>query len=118
MTQITAVRCALPPYRHRQAELTSMFGELNAVEPGRRPLLERLHANAGVDTRHTLVECLQSGSVAGYEQAWRRVSRKSRLLTAGLLWSRHRSLLAPHIVPAAEHFPRLFTSIVNHVAAA
>lgn len=238
MTQITAVRCALPPYRHRQAELTSMFGELNAVDPGRRPLLERLHANAGVDTRHTvlplaeyarldgigptndlyieratalgeqavrsalltagldasdldmlivtsvtgvavpsldarlgpaepaggvrgagplrqdvrcrvygsvllvgdasgyidaltgegisvglaqaaaLVECLQSGSVAGYEQAWRRVSRKSRLLTAGLLWSRHRSLLAPHIVPAAEHFPRLFTSIVNHVAAA
>lgn len=65
-----------------------------------------------------LVECLQSGSAAGYEQAWRRVSRKSRLLTAGLLWSRHRSLLAPHIVAAAQHFPRLFTSIVNHVAAA
>lgn len=65
-----------------------------------------------------LVECLQSGSAAGYEHAWRQVSRKSRLLTAGLLWSRHRSLLAPHIVPAAEHFPRLFTSIVNHVAAA
>jgi len=65
-----------------------------------------------------LVECLQAGRVADYEHAWRRVSRKSRLLTTGLLWSRHSSLLAPRIVPAAEYFPRLFTSIVNHVAAA
>ena len=65
-----------------------------------------------------LVECLQAGRAADYEHAWRRVSRKSRLLTAGLLWSRHSSLLAPRIVPAAEYFPRLFTSIVNHVATA
>jgi flavin-dependent dehydrogenase len=65
-----------------------------------------------------LVECLQAGRVADYEHAWRRVSRKSRLLTTGLLWSRHSSPLAPRIVPTAEYFPRLFTSIVNHVAAA
>jgi flavin-dependent dehydrogenase len=65
-----------------------------------------------------LVECLQAGRVADYEYAWRRVSRKSRLLTTGLLWSRHSSLLAPRIVPAAQYLPRLFTSIVNHVAAA
>jgi flavin-dependent dehydrogenase len=65
-----------------------------------------------------LVECLQAGRVADYEDAWRRVSRKSRLLTTGLLWSRHSSLLAPRIVPAAQYLPRLFTSIVNHVAAA
>jgi flavin-dependent dehydrogenase len=74
--------------------------------------------SVGLAQAAALVECLLSGSVADYEQAWRRVSRKSRFLTAGLLWSRHRSLLAPHIVPAAERFPRLFTSIVNHVAAA
>ncbi len=65
-----------------------------------------------------LVECLQAGRVADYEHAWRRVSRKSRLLTTGLLWSRRNSLLAPRIVPAARYFPRLFTSIVNHVATA
>jgi flavin-dependent dehydrogenase len=65
-----------------------------------------------------LAECLRAGRAADYEQAWRRVSRKSRLLTAGLLWSRHRRLLAPRIVPAAERFPRLFTSIVNQVALA
>jgi flavin-dependent dehydrogenase len=63
-----------------------------------------------------LVECLQTGRVGDYEHAWRRVSRKSRVLTGGLLWSRHRSLLAARIVPAAARLPRLFTSIVNHVA--
>ncbi len=65
-----------------------------------------------------LAECLRAGRAADYEQAWRRVSRKSRLLTAGLLWSRHRRVLAPRIVPAAQTLPWLFTSIVNQVAGA
>jgi flavin-dependent dehydrogenase len=65
-----------------------------------------------------LVDCLAAGRLADYEHAWRNVSRKSRLLTMGLLWSRHRPLLAPRIVPAAQRLPRLFTSIVNHVAEA
>jgi alkylresorcinol/alkylpyrone synthase len=65
MTQITAVRCALPPYRHRQAELTSRFAELTAVEPRRRTLLERLHANAGVDTRHTVLPLAEYGRLDG-----------------------------------------------------
>jgi alkylresorcinol/alkylpyrone synthase len=55
MTKIAAVRCALPPYRHRQAELTAMYGELSDLDPRRRTLLERLHANSGVDTRHTVL---------------------------------------------------------------
>ena len=37
------------------------------------------------------------------------------MLTAGLLWSRHQPLLSPRIVPAAQHLPRLFTTIVNLV---
>jgi flavin-dependent dehydrogenase len=65
-----------------------------------------------------LVECLRTGHAADYEHAWRHVSRKSRLLTSGLLWSRHRRLLAPHIVPAAQAMPRVFTSIVNQVGRA
>lgn len=65
-----------------------------------------------------LAECLRVGRAADYEHAWRRVSRKSRLLTAGLLWSRNQPLLGPRIVPAAASFPRLFATIVNQVASA
>jgi flavin-dependent dehydrogenase len=74
--------------------------------------------SVGLAQAAALVECLESGRAADYERAWRRVSRKSRLLTAGLLWSRHNSLLGPRIVPAAALLPRVFTSIVNQVAAA
>jgi flavin-dependent dehydrogenase len=65
-----------------------------------------------------LAECLRAGRAADYERAWRRVSRKSRLLTGGLLWSRHRPLLASRIVGAAERLPGLFTTIVNQVGGA
>jgi hypothetical protein len=65
-----------------------------------------------------LADCLAAGRAADYERAWRRVSRKSRLLTGGLLWSRQRPLLAPRIVGAAERLPGLFTAIVNQVGSA
>jgi flavin-dependent dehydrogenase len=65
-----------------------------------------------------LAGCLAAGRPADYERAWRRVSRKSRLLTGGLLWSRHRPLLSARIVTAAEHLPALFTTIVNQVGSA
>jgi hypothetical protein len=46
------------------------------------------------------------------------VSRRARLLTAGLLWSRHRPLLAARIVPAAHRLPWLFSGIVDQVGRA
>jgi flavin-dependent dehydrogenase len=64
-----------------------------------------------------LARCLRAGRPAAYEREWRRVSRKSRLLTAGLLWSRQQPPLARRIVPAAQRLPGLFTAIVNQVAA-
>ena len=62
-----------------------------------------------------LAQCLRAGRPGDYERAWRRVSRKSRLLTGGLLWSRHQPALARRIVPAAQRLPRVFTAIVNQV---
>jgi alkylresorcinol/alkylpyrone synthase len=53
MSRIASVRSALPPHRHRQADLAAMTAELCAVPPGRRVLLDRLAGNAGVATRHT-----------------------------------------------------------------
>ncbi|MGX1032802.1 alkylresorcinol/alkylpyrone synthase [Streptomyces ambofaciens] len=49
---VTAVRCALPPHRYAQDELTEPIGDL-CLRPGAdRALLRRMHASAGVRTRH------------------------------------------------------------------
>ncbi|WTC46376.1 type III polyketide synthase [Streptomyces anthocyanicus] len=50
--RIAAVRCALPPHRYAQHELTGPIGDL-CLSPGAdRALLHRVHASAGVRTRH------------------------------------------------------------------
>jgi alkylresorcinol/alkylpyrone synthase len=74
MTQIVAVHSAFPAHRYPQADLTRTVASLagmdavtdEADQPGgaggadradrrkQRALLERLHGNAGVDTRHTV----------------------------------------------------------------
>jgi flavin-dependent dehydrogenase len=73
---------------------------------------------AALAEAEVLAACLAAGRADDYERAWRRVTRKSRVLTSGLLWSRHQALLGPRIVPAAQRLPRLFTAIVNQVGQA
>jgi flavin-dependent dehydrogenase len=68
-------------------------------------------AQAGV-----LARCLAASRPGDYDRAWRRVSRKSWMLTSSLLWARHQALLGPRIVPAAQRLPWLFTTIVNVLA--
>jgi flavin-dependent dehydrogenase len=65
-----------------------------------------------------LATCLAQDRPGDYELAWRRVTRKSRVLTSGLLWARHQPFLGPRIVPAAQRLPWLFTAIVNQVGTA
>ena len=50
-----AVRSAFPPYRYPQAELTAAVAAVSAIPAAQRTLLERLHAGAGIDTRHTVL---------------------------------------------------------------
>ncbi|MFK4086238.1 type III polyketide synthase [Kribbella sp. NPDC020789] len=52
MTRIAAVRAALPPYRYQQAELTDAFAAICLPDGRGNALLRRLHANAGVSSRH------------------------------------------------------------------
>jgi flavin-dependent dehydrogenase len=71
---------------------------------------------AALAQAEVLAACLAAGCPADYERAWRRVTRKERVLTGGLLWSRQQRLLGPRIVPAAAALPAVFTAIVNQVA--
>jgi flavin-dependent dehydrogenase len=65
-----------------------------------------------------LASCLAADRPADYERAWRRVSGPAWRLTAGLLWSRNQSPLAPLIVPAAARLPWLLAALVNQAARA
>ena len=72
MTRIVAVSSAFPAHRYPQADLTRAVTELarrGAADGGdglgirQRTLLERLHANAGVDTRHTVLPLTEYGTL-------------------------------------------------------
>lgn len=55
MTRIAAVHGALPPHRHTQREVTDMVAG-TCLPPGTdRRVLDRLHGNARVRTRHTVL---------------------------------------------------------------
>lgn len=63
-----------------------------------------------------LVACVAADQPDSYERRWRRVSRRYRTLTGGLLWARNQPVLARAIVPAAHRLPRVFTAVVNQLA--
>lgn len=53
MSRIVAVAPVLPPHVHTQAEITRELAPLISSVPGRRAVLERMHAASGIGTRHT-----------------------------------------------------------------
>jgi len=72
MTRIVAVSSAFPAHRYPQADLTRAVTALatraaadggGGLGKGQRTLLERLHANAGVDTRHTVLPLAEYGTL-------------------------------------------------------
>jgi alkylresorcinol/alkylpyrone synthase len=77
-----------------------------------------LKAHDGGLLRAALAGCLAAGRAGDYERAWLRVTRRSRVLTSGLLWSRNQQLIGPRIVLAARRLPWLFTAIVSQVGEA
>ena len=72
----------------------------------------------GLAQAGALAACLAADRPADYERAWRRASGPAWRFTSGLLWSRNQPLLGPRLVPFAQRFPWIFTTLVNHVAEA
>lgn len=63
-----------------------------------------------------LVDCLARDRPDDYERGWARVSRRSRVITSGLLWAHGRPLIARHVVPLAARAPALFSIAVGQLA--
>ena len=63
-----------------------------------------------------LVDCVLADRVDDYDRRWRRMSRRYRLLTAGLLQASGVAPVRSMIVPAASVFPAAFGGMVNLLA--
>jgi flavin-dependent dehydrogenase len=69
--------------------------------------------SVGLAQARALAACLAAGRPAEYERHWRRVSRRSNLLTAALLGARRNPVLGSRIVPAAAALPAVFGRAVR-----
>lgn len=72
MTTLAGVHAILPPHRYTQPELTSAFAQL-CLGPdgnrGNRALLERLHANAQVSSRHLVIPLEQYATLTSFTES-------------------------------------------------
>ncbi|MGK5641983.1 NAD(P)/FAD-dependent oxidoreductase [Streptomyces sp. URMC 126] len=64
-------------------------------------------------TAEAAVRCLAAGRPEAYEDAWRRATRKHRLLTHALLRACHHPVGARLVVPAARALPGVFARAVH-----
>jgi flavin-dependent dehydrogenase len=63
-----------------------------------------------------LVSCVVADRPGDYDRRWRRVTRRYRLLTAGLVRAGGMPPVRARIVPAATALPRVFAMAVNQLA--
>lgn len=63
-----------------------------------------------------LVDCVVADRPGDYDRRWRRVTRRYRLLTAGLVRAGGVGPVRARIVPAATALPRVFAMAVNQLA--
>lgn len=63
-----------------------------------------------------LVECVTADRPQDYDRRWRAMSRRYRLLTAGVLRASATPGVRSWIVPAAAQFPAVFGGVVNLLA--
>ncbi len=66
MTRLAAVHGVLPPYRYRQDELTDVVAQMCLPTGANRAVLDRLHGNVKVQTRHLAMPLEQYARLNGF----------------------------------------------------
>jgi alkylresorcinol/alkylpyrone synthase len=69
VTTLAGVHAVLPQYRYEQAELTAAFADICLATDGSRALLNRLHDNARVSSRHLALPLEQYATLAGFGES-------------------------------------------------
>jgi flavin-dependent dehydrogenase len=72
--------------------------------------------SVGLASAVELVACVRADDPQGYEERWRRATRRYRVMTRALLWARDSRTLRPVIVPAASTLPWAFRAAVSALA--
>jgi hypothetical protein len=60
--------------------------------------------------------CVIADRPGDYDHQWRKMSRRYRLLTAGLVRANTYAPVRSRIVPAAMALPKIFAGLVNQLA--
>ncbi len=69
MSQLLAVRGVLPDHRYSQADVTEAFAHVIGCGPATRNLLERVHGNAGVSSRHLALPLEEYAGLSDFGKA-------------------------------------------------
>lgn len=69
VTTLAGVHAVLPPHRYEQADLTAAFTDFCLGPDGNRALVERLHENARVSSRHIVMPIEEYAVLTGFGQA-------------------------------------------------
>ena len=69
MSRIAAVAPVLPAFAYSQAEITAELAPLISSVPGRRAVLERMHASSGIGTRHTALPLERYRDLGSFRQS-------------------------------------------------
>lgn len=109
MTRIAAVAPVFPDYEYSQSEITAELAPLITTDPGRRAVMERMHAASRIGRRHTALPIGQYRDLGSFRDTNDIFIRVATDLAEGALTT---ALAAAGLEPADVDFV-MFTSVTG-----